>query len=255
MSERPRLNAQRVLAVDDHPVNRAFLRAVLRPHVGSLLLVDSGLSTIDCCRSDRFDLLILDLHMPDLDGFSVWHRIREIHAPPLPTVVALSADHREEALELARQAGFRGYIGKPVAPEDLLVALKRIVEGEAVFETMGTSRRSVPKLLDDDAAGRALGSDDRVAMLRQAFAEELRSGLPELEAGLLSCSATVDEQLHQWVGAAGYVGTPRLAQVAERLREALKTDRPANWGSAYLEFRRGADAALEVLEGTCGQER
>lgn len=248
MSKPTRLAAQRVLAVDDHPVNRAFLRAVLKPHVRSLELVDSGQAAIDRCRVDRFDLLVLDLHMPDLDGFSAWHRIREIHAAPLPTVVALSADHREEALELAREAGFRGYIGKPAAPEDLLAALKRIVEGEAVFEAMGTTRRPLPKLLDDDAAERALGSRQRVAELRRAFGEELRTDLPRLEADLPTRPEAVDERLHQWVGAAGFVGTPRLAHVAERLRDALATERPTKWGHAYLDFRRGADAVIEVLE-------
>jgi CheY-like chemotaxis protein/HPt (histidine-containing phosphotransfer) domain-containing protein len=255
MSERPKLDALRVLAVDDHPVNRAFLRAVLKPHVRSLELVDSGQAAIDCCRADRFDLLVLDLHMPDLDGFSAWHRIREIHAAPLPTVVALSADHREEALELAREAGFRGYIGKPAAPEDLLAALKRIVEGEAVFEAMGTSRQPLPNLLDDEAAARALGSGTRVAAMREAFAEELRAGLPELEHDLLNGDEAVGERLHQWVGAAGYVGTPRLARAAERLRDAVKTQHPAQWGGAYLDFRRGADAALELLERPEGVDR
>lgn len=259
------LAALKVLAVDDHPVNRAFLRAVLRPHVRLLRLADSGIAAIDCCASEAFDLIVLDLHMPDLDGFSTWARIlevacdgdseRELHgeagsepsAVSRPMAIALSADHRKDAQEKARRVGFRGYVGKPIAPEALLAALRLIVEGESVFETSGTSSRSAPSLLDDTRGLRALGSSERLAALRSAFAEELRADLPTVEHELLQCNAAARERLHQWIGAAGYIGADRLAASARTLQKALGRRQADELGAAYLDFLRGAEATLDAL--------
>ncbi|NKI34409.1 response regulator [Wenzhouxiangella sp. XN79A] len=237
----------KVLAVDDHPVNRAFLRAVLKPHVRQLRLADSGAVAIDLCAAERFGLVVLDLHMPDLDGFSTWLRIREVHSEPLPLAVALTADHREEALARARTLGFRGYVGKPVAPDALLAALHRMVDGESVFATAGTTGRSAPALLDDAGGLRALGSASRLADLRCAFAAELRDGLPGLEDEVLRADPAARERLHQWIGAAGYVGADRLAASATGLHKALQRCRPDPLSTAYLQFRRTLDATLAAL--------
>src|SRR6056297_4156775 len=66
-----------VLAVDDHEINRDFIHAALAPAVASLELACSGFEAIECCRKRRFDVVLMDLHMPDMDGLSAWEHIRE----------------------------------------------------------------------------------------------------------------------------------------------------------------------------------
>ena len=249
MTTTPRIGADlRVLAVDDHPVNRAFLRAVLKPHVGALRLANSGIAAIERCARERFDLVLLDLHMPDLDGFSTWQRIREVHPDPLPMAVALTADHREEAMQRAREGGFRGYVGKPVSPDALLEALPRILDGHSVFETAGTSGRNTPALLDTDRALRALGSADRLHAMRRAFGQELREGLDALDRDVLHDTAAAGDRLHQWIGAAGYVGAERLARAATQLRNALNDREPDALSAAVLDLRRSAEATLTAFD-------
>jgi len=247
-AQRPIQADLRVLAVDDHPVNRAFLRAVLKPQVGALRLANSGIAAIERCTTERFDLILLDLHMPDLDGFSTWQRICEVHPAPLPVAVALTADHREEAMQRARDVGFRGYVGKPVSPDALLATLPRILDGHSVFETAGTSSRNAPALLDDARALRALGSADRLDTMRRTFGDELRDGLDALDRDVLHDASAAGDRLHQWIGAAGYVGAERLAIAATELRQALSQREPDALSAALLKLRRSADATLAAFD-------
>ncbi len=235
----------RVLAVDDHPVNRAFLRALLRHRVARVVLVDSGEEAIAACENERFDLMLLDLHMPDFDGFSTWDALR--HRPDPPVAIALTADARDASRRRAEDAGFGGYLEKPAAPDVLLDTLVRVSGGQRVFERPIPAGGMAP-LLDDRHGIDALGTQERLDALRAAFADELADGLDPMERALSGGRLDrVRECLHQWIGASGYVGADRLARAAGRLRSALAAPEADAVGIRYLQFRRCAEATVTAM--------
>ena len=237
-----------VLVVDDHPVNRAFLRALLRHRVARLVLVDSGAQAIAACRKERFDVVLLDLHMPDVDGFSTWEALRLEPEPPI--AIALTADARDASRKRAEDAGFGGYLEKPATPDVLLDTLVRVAGGQRVFERPLPAGGMAP-LLDDRHGLDALGTRDRLNTLRAAFADELADGLAPLEQALIDGRLDrVRECLHQWVGAGGYVGADRLARAAGRLRTALAAPGADALGIRYLQFRRCAEATVTAMRLT-----
>lgn len=238
----------RVLAVDDHPVNRAFLRAALAPAVAHLVVASSGPEAIEASRAERFDLVLLDLHMPDVDGFSTWAALRQGDEPPL--AVALTADPRNEARQRARAEGFRGYLEKPTPPNVLIDALHRITRGERLFRPPGLDAGSGP-LLDDDQGLSALGSADRLNQLRAAFFRELSDGLPDLDRDLDAGDwEAARNRLHQWIGASGYIGASRLTTASKRLHESVCGPARDRAGIHYLQFRRCAEATLLAMAPT-----
>lgn len=119
------LAGMRVLLVDDDAVNREIVGEAL----GELQVVveeaaDSGAALRLAARQD-YDLVIMDIHMPGLDGIETARRLRLIPGLARVPIIALSADLKDETRAQARAAGMSEFLGKPCAPEDLIDTLCR----------------------------------------------------------------------------------------------------------------------------------
>jgi PAS domain S-box-containing protein len=131
-----RFDGLRVLLVDDNPLNRAVADALLRDLGAAPTLAESGHAAARHVAEARFDLVLLDIHMPGLDGFataSLMQRQVQQQGVDLPPIVALSADTTEAALARARQAGFLDYLRKPLERERLAATLRRIASRDSAM--------------------------------------------------------------------------------------------------------------------------
>ncbi len=121
----------KVFLVDDHGMFRAGVRAELGDHVdvvGEAATVAQAISLIGVTEPD---VVLLDVHMPDGGGRAVLEGIRRSH--PQVKFLALSvSDAAEDVIGLIR-AGARGYVTKTISPEDLVEAIRRVADGDAVF--------------------------------------------------------------------------------------------------------------------------
>src|SRR5437762_14029597 len=121
----------RVFLVDDHAMFRAGVRAELGGYVdvvGEASTVGQAVSAIGTTVPD---VVLLDVHMPDGGGRAVLEAVRKAH--PEVKFLALSvSDAAEDVIGLIR-AGARGYVTKTIAPEDLVDAIRRVADGDAVF--------------------------------------------------------------------------------------------------------------------------
>ncbi|HXK20475.1 MAG TPA: ATP-binding protein, partial [Polyangiaceae bacterium] len=120
----------RVLVAEDNEFNSMLLESLLTRRGHSVELATSGLEALACLQARTFDVLLLDLHMPDLDGFQVIARIRErelttgAHLP----VVASTARSRSEDRTRCLAAGMDHFLGKPINSETLWQILDDIGE-------------------------------------------------------------------------------------------------------------------------------
>ena len=112
----------RILLIDDDPVNRTLVRAMLDSRGYETLLASNGEDGITIAREERPDLIICDLVMPGMDGLEVARRLRASATLRSIPLVALSAAEWPEAE--VRLAGFDDHVFKPV--EDLVVFLRRL---------------------------------------------------------------------------------------------------------------------------------
>jgi two-component system KDP operon response regulator KdpE len=111
----------RILIVDDEPQILRFLRASLPPHGYACVEASSGEQAIKCFARERPDALILDLGLPDQDGFSV---IQAIRASALTPIIVLSARSDVEGKVRALELGADDYVTKPFDMAELLARLK-----------------------------------------------------------------------------------------------------------------------------------
>ena len=129
------LSGKQVLTVDDAPTIRLFLRRLLSSYGAQVDEAATGLAGVDKCTADeRYDLILLDLYLPDVDGLAVLERIRE-HDDVSTIVVLTSAGGIQSALAAVR-AGADGYIEKQMLTadsghDDFLYALKQAIEHRA----------------------------------------------------------------------------------------------------------------------------
>jgi two-component system KDP operon response regulator KdpE len=112
---------RRVLVVDDEPQIRRALRLVLRANGYDVVEVDTGEAALDSLTGQPFDLMILDLMLPDVDGVEVCRRLREWSCLP---VVVLSAHGEEDVKVRALDEGADDYVTKPFSAPELLARMR-----------------------------------------------------------------------------------------------------------------------------------
>jgi CheY-like chemotaxis protein len=161
------LDDLRVLVVDDNPLNRKVVRLLLAPHNAWIAEAENGLGALEQLDADTFDIVLLDAHMPVMDGATTIKRIRESKKPwsQLP-VIALTADAMNGDREKYLRMGMSGYASKPVNRVALLAEMSKVLgdrPAKSVERTASTS--SNPEAAGADQPASSLADDDLASIL------------------------------------------------------------------------------------------
>jgi len=118
------LEGRRILVVDDNKVNQAVARAILETTGATVTVADDGLDGLEKLRDETFDVVLMDVHMPRMDGVEALKRIRAGEAgPPDIPVIALTADAMSGDSERLVGLGFDEAQPKPIQPGALIYAV------------------------------------------------------------------------------------------------------------------------------------
>jgi CheY-like chemotaxis protein len=121
---------RRVLAVDDHPVNQLVVRGLLELLGCEVEIAADGLQAIASCRTQPPDLVLMDVHMPRLDGLEATRQLRTLQrqgvVPPFP-IVAATAVHSVQGRQDCLAAGMDGYLEKPLDVRALNAEMHRVL--------------------------------------------------------------------------------------------------------------------------------
>src|SRR5436190_21660523 len=116
----------RILIVDDNIVNQLLVRNVLKNFgFTDCECAESGKTALKKLRQNKFDLVLMDIQMPEMDGYQITHEIRTNMPPSVCQIpiIALTADSSEKDKAHAKEAGMNDYIVKPYAPEELIAVI------------------------------------------------------------------------------------------------------------------------------------
>lgn len=119
-----------ILVVDDNEDHRLIFTAYLAREGHRVSVIDNGRDALAMCRLNRFGVVIMDLRLPEVDGYEVTRRIRQLEeeAGRAPSIIlAVSADALVEHRTMALEAGCNGYLSKPVRREHLMRALASLL--------------------------------------------------------------------------------------------------------------------------------
>ncbi|MBC7483847.1 MAG: response regulator [Rhizobacter sp.] len=230
----------RVLVAEDHAVNRAYMEAVLDKLGHHAVFSADGSGAVQAVQAqpagEEFDIVLMDLHMPGMDGFAAARAIRALPEPRgrVP-IVALTADAFHQARDLARESGMDGFLTKPAHLPQLRAALARYAsagagaaagsdmpasgpaarpagpaEGPGVAAAMTIDRAIVDDLIQSLSAG-------QYATLLTAFFRSRNATLASLQQAVAEAShAALRDHAHGLKGAAVSLGLRSLASLADR---------------------------------------
>lgn len=104
----------KLLVVDDNPTNLAFVRVLLKQHPLQLFTASCGTEALTLCRQQRFDVILLDIQLPDIDGTEVARRLRQTPEYQHTPILAFTAHALDDEVQLFLQAGMNDVIIKPL---------------------------------------------------------------------------------------------------------------------------------------------
>ncbi len=113
---------KRILLVEDNELNQLVMQKLLSGYQLEVDIVDNGSKALDQVKKQRYDLILMDLHMPVMDGFEATRKIREMEIKT--PIIAVSANATSEAIKAAYDAGIQQYVTKPVSKsgiEEILI--------------------------------------------------------------------------------------------------------------------------------------
>jgi signal transduction histidine kinase/ActR/RegA family two-component response regulator len=122
--------AIRVLFADDHDVNRQIVGLILEPLGFDLTPVSNGAEAVEAARAADYDLILMDVQMPVLDGLTATQKIREFEAADGRTrtpIIFLTANAMPDDLDRSREAGGDLHISKPIRPDALIAAIDTVM--------------------------------------------------------------------------------------------------------------------------------
>ena len=114
----------RILAVDDNATNRLVLKMILENMDAELTFAEDGAVAVEAATARPFDVILMDVHMPVMDGLEATRRIRASSAINARTpILALTADAFPEQIAACLAAGMNSHVAKPIRPDVLFAAL------------------------------------------------------------------------------------------------------------------------------------
>lgn len=139
----------RILVAEDNPVNQKVLRLYLKPYGHDLTFVENGAEAVDALENERFDLVLMDVSMPVMDGPSATRIIRGRAGPSSQTpIIALTANAMAGDRDIYLAAGMNDYLSKPVSTRKLVEMIERhrcYPSGRATPPPAATPARTSPE--------------------------------------------------------------------------------------------------------------
>jgi PAS domain S-box-containing protein len=123
----------RLLVADDNAVNRELVAALLAPFAVEIVPAADGAEAVEAWARQAFDLILMDVQMPNMDGLSATRRIRTSALPGAPRtpIIAMTANVLPQQIERCLEAGMDDHLGKPIDPAKLLEMVVRWTQAEA----------------------------------------------------------------------------------------------------------------------------
>ncbi|BBR52784.1 MULTISPECIES: response regulator [Pseudomonas] len=228
--------APRILCVDDNPANLLLVQTLLEGLGAEVLALDNGYAAVKAVQDEPFDLVLMDVQMPGMDGRACTEQIRRWEASqsgsPLP-IVALTAHAMANEKRALLHSGMDDYLTKPISERQLSQVVMKWT-GMSLVPSMQErgSERAIDsnelKVLDPEeglrlAAGKPDLAADMLAMLLASLETDRESIRVARELG---DRTAMIERVHRLNGASRYCGVPQLRAACQRSETLLKQDSP-----------------------------
>jgi CheY-like chemotaxis protein/HPt (histidine-containing phosphotransfer) domain-containing protein len=255
VEELPSLPPLRVLLAEDAVVNQRLAVRILEKAGHSVRVAGNGWQVLQALERERFDLVLMDVQMPELGGFETTEKIRAAergtgrHVP----IIALTAHAMKGDRERCLAAGMDAYVAKPIRARELFQAMEQVMRAHgasrytaaALEELVATEGEAMVADFDRAAALERCGDDaDLLRELIDMFLTEIRVWMFDLGRAVEAGDAEAIKRLaHTIKGAVGTFGAQPAYEAAFRL-ETIGKEGPLGEAAAAFEEMKGVIARL-----------
>lgn len=240
----------RVLLVDDNATNRKVASQILMKAGCEVVMASSGQEAISVLQKDsNFDLVLMDIQMPEMDGMETTRRLKALQLDSLPPIVAMTAYAMKEDRERFLAAGMDDYLAKPIRAQQIIAMVSRWVsEGhgsveEALVNTDFVVDEEVLASLSD-----AVGGDPAFvqSMLEEFIAEAKEQISVAISAHSGGNCKGVQSELHTLKGNSGTLGAAQVHSICEKIELKAKVCDFTQFGTEIVDLQ----IALKNFEDT-----
>ena len=238
----------RILLAEDNPVNQQVATAMLLKRGHHVDVVANGREAVDAVGAERYDLVLMDIQMPEMDGFEATAQIRALPQGGTLPIIALTAHALSGERERCLARGMTGYLAKPFKAHELFA----VVEGRGADGAEAAA--PAPPPVDVAAFRRTMeeaGAAEAVDGILATFIETLPQRLDALAAATAGDTAEpIERAAHAFKSAAATIGARHLAALLEQIEAAGRDGDVARARDKLESVRREAQAALDYLQTT-----
>ena len=264
------LPVKRVLLVEDIATNRALFVRLLRRKGHDVATATNGREALRILERESFDIILMDIQMPEMDGYEAARTIRDPHSSVLDhtaPIIALTAHSLAEDRTRCIAAGMNGYLSKPLKPHELLAAIEQYTTNAAdtrpassteVTDTAGSpvpgqlpqgyrieARATRMNKIREELLVRYSGDYALVEELLELFRGEIPGLLEKIADALDARNAGLLEmQAHACKSAAGAVGFDFILELSRQIEQSARS---GDFDAARSSYQRLVDEVRTVL--------
>jgi len=238
----------RILVVEDTPINQDVTVGLLAEDKHHVDVAEDGFRAIELVTENNYDLILMDIHLPKMDGMQTTHRIRQLNDPIKSTipVIALTASVTEEEIAHYYQAGMDNVIAKPILFSTLRETINAVQESAPrcaglpsdIIPIAGTNFLNHPLLSEHT---RHLGHEQFQRLIDKYYLQADDLLIKIAEAMDQSDRVRVGDLVHKWIGASSNFGLAGL-------HEHLTNLEPAIISSSKPELNQQIDQARHIYQ-------
>ncbi|HYS44825.1 MAG TPA: response regulator, partial [Rhizomicrobium sp.] len=241
----------RVLLAEDNKINQQYATVVLNKAGYHVTIAENGHQAVEAVRNADFDLVLMDIQMPGMDGVEAARQIRILNAPKNTVpIFAMTAHAMRGACEEYLSAGMDDYITKPFQPALLLAKLERLAEGRPA-QIWRAPQQVAPPVLDT-----ANLEELRAALPPENLASLISLYLHDAEGHLLEIAAHekagdldgIARQAHMLVSSAGNLGAMQTSARAREVEHFCRMGNPDGLAPMLAGLRQSCALSSAALE-------
>ncbi|WP_430734982.1 ATP-binding protein [Halodesulfovibrio aestuarii] len=224
IADEDRFKGKRILIAEDTQTNREIVTMLLEPTGGLLTFVTNGREAVEAVRKIMYDVVLMDIQMPEMDGYEAATLITKELGSAAPPIIALTAHAIKGSRQRAKDAGMEFYLSKPFGKESLYSTIasaltsKGDVEASVQDYSEKTQTLSVPYGVCPEVAKRLGVTQESFDTLLKLFAQEHAEAIEHLRAACVNHEyERVMKMAHTISGAASNIGAAQSGAIAKQI--------------------------------------
>lgn len=238
--ELPRLNGVTILLVEDNPTNQIVAHDLLVGEGATVIVAGVPHQVLDTLDANQtsFDVILMDIQMPEMDGYTLTQKIREKYSKKQLAIIAMSANIAIEYKTKAFDVGMNDYVSKPFKLDELVGVIQRV---------LGHKEPIALTTIDEQVLSRFGGNKNAYRRALASFITDIDQHLNKMPIDFVNHDEYVIRALHTLKGLAGTMGFDSFAAEINTIYQQVNVKHPAHkrWLQWRAQLKKSGLAVLE----------